>query len=670
MVFPTKKDLQGAWQKLLQTLGFTDKVKNKEMTKEDWATFGAAFEKEHGISIQAAFDETSNKPSVTDVNITDVMKEEIQGSIQAACDNAGVETPTLDMSSLGSTLASMLGVMEAMGNNMAEMSKKPEQANPIATVGAVQDPSLMARVLGHSPHTNAHLFGIEEKYFALGTPQTDITVTRKAKGDYSREEMGALQASFNAFCTDFKEHFGSRVDNNQIGLLDYNKMIKGESSIDYNPVNTKFGEHSVRRFDMIIAYLRTLKSVSNIFPVISNVQNEAKIVTASFGELSQGHLAGHNYKGLAAFDGEVYRVNKVMFKFAIEDPKVLEEAYIGYMNQNGSNPMKWHFFEWLIVHFGTVLFNEEQRRRVVGHYAPRQGKFPNPAMLAADGTLRAIQRSEEELKVLPFRDLGVYDRTTILDYVRRFWEYVVEILPNMEGMRLRVNEKHQLWYIDAYDAKYHGNNDYTGPSSDIRYYSPKDIIWVPNMEINDYKMSITTFDNIANLEDKPNEMYAFYHQQDLEQFILASWWKGGSSVLVPGLPFASIEEFEKSDRKLQNLFTNYPVTKLDPDATTINGSLNREYLTGVNTATTEITDIKNPVIERVLTIICGDITDATTIKKAGKFAKIKADWKGVKVGDFIKLYPELHEVVKTIGGKDIKVVEPTGNWLELDRKAY
>lgn len=667
MVFPTKKDLQAAWNSLLQTLGFVEKAKNKEMTPEDWAAFGAAFEKQYGISLQAAFTETQAEAAT---ELTDDQIQEIQDAVQSACEGAGVPAPAIDLSNAGTVIAGIMGVMSEMSRNMQEMARRQEPGTPVAVVGARQDPSVMLRVLGVSPHTQTHLYGIESDHFRRGNWWNDFVATGVAPSTYKDKDVRAFEKAFNAYVDDFAERCQELIENNQLGLLDYEKIISGESLIDYSNMHSKFGEYTVRRFDAIIAYFRTLPSVAHIFPVVSNVQNEMTAPTAYFGELSQSYLSGHHYKGAVHFDGEKYHVDDLMMKFAFIDGKDLEKQYIGYKNREGSNPMKWHIFDWMITFFGKTLFNEQQRRRVVGVWTPRQDKVPQPAMTSGDGALRAIQRVEEELKVLPFKDLGVYTKATILEYVRTLWEKVSEILPNMNGMRLFMNEKHRLWYIDAYDAKYKNNTDYTGPGSDIRYYAPKDIIWVPNMELNDYKIWVTTEGNVENYEDRQNEMYAFYFQQDLEILVMASWWKEGSGVLAPGVQYPTPADLEKGERKLQFLFTNYPVIELDENATEIDGKLGREYQTGSNSAATNISDIKNLGTDKVIKVICGSLNNKTTVKKTGNFSEIESDWTPAKVGDWIKFYPQLHEVTKTIGKKQYKVVEPTGKFLELGRKAY
>jgi len=118
---------------------------------------------------------------------------------------------------------------------------------------------------------------------------------------------------------------------------------------------------------------------------------------------------------------------------------------------------------------------------------------------------------------------------------------------------------------------------------------------------------------------------------------------------------------------MQWVFTNYPVIDLDPDATTADGSMGYEFLTGANTGATALTDIVNAVSNRVYKIICGDVANATTIAKAGKFSNITAAWTPTTEGEYIKLYAELQQTTVTVGGKTRTVVKMTGNFLELER---
>ncbi|MEA4975709.1 MAG: hypothetical protein VB046_08245 [Paludibacter sp.] len=669
-----KKTVKERIVAIFAIFGWTTKEQREAMTNEDWNKFKAEYKTKYGVDFQEDLESQEDDepiPAATEGAITPEIQQQILAALEDAADTTGGAAPENPPTTIEGATGSLISALNSATKTIRTMAGNPEEGKPAAVIvgsGNGMSPQTLAVVMGHAAHTNTHLFGIESDYFKRGNWWNELVATGKGKESYRDNDATDFRAAFNNYAKDFQARAAELAETNQIGLLDYSKMIKGESYLDYSKMNSKLGEYVVRRMDTIIAYLRTLKSVAGIFPVVSNVQNKMTAPTAFFEELSQSYKSGHIFKGAVNFDGEIYHVDDVMFKFFFDDPKQLEKEYIGYKNREGSNPMKWGLFEWCIVHFGTLLFNEQQRRRVVGVKVPRQGDFPQPAMFGADGALRAIQRVEEEFKVLPFKDLRLYDSSTIVDYLEAMWEKVLAILPNTEGYRIHANEKHRPWYLKGYRAKYGKDGDFTGVRDSIADLSPEAIIWVPNMSMIDYKILIAKPGNVENYEDKPNEMYALYFQQDLEQLILASWWKEGSGVLAPGVQFGSESDLTASGRKMQWLFTNYPVVFVDADATTVDGSLAYEFETGANTGATALTDITNASVERVYKIICGSLTNKTTIAKSGKFAGISAAWTPTAVGDYIKLYAELQETTITVGGESKKVVTPTGNFLELARK--
>ena len=665
---------------ILAILGFKTKAERDAMTNDDWNKFNTEYKKKYGSSFQEDLekpDETETPPAGEGTEGTQetAISAETQQTILAAlvdvAEVTGTQTPVTAPATQAEAIETFVAALGKATQTIRKLANEPEPNKPAVVVagnGNNLTPQILAIVLGHSASTDSHVFGIENDYFKRGSWWNELAVTGKGRDDYNDEDATEFRSNFNRYAKELKKRSIDLYENKQIGLLDYNRMISGFSVVDYSRMDAKLGEYVVRRMDMIIAYLRTLKSVAGIFPVVSNVQNKMTAPTAFFEELSQSYIPGHHFKGAVNFDGEIYHVEDIQFKFLFEDPKQLEQAYIGYLNREGSNPMKWTLFEWCIVHFGTLLFNEQQRRRVVGTWVPRQGDFPQPAMLAADGALRAIQRVEEEMKILPFDGMKLYDQATIVDYVEELWQKIMAILPNTVGYRVYANEKHRPWYLKGYRAKYGQDNDFAGVRENIADLAPENIIWVPNMAMNDYKMWIAVPGNVENYELTPNEMYALYFQQDLEQLIMASWWKEGSGVLAPGVQFATLADLKASGRKMQYLFTNYPVIVLAADAAVIDGSQAYEFETNENTAATALTDIENASVERVYKVICGSLTNKTTIDKSGNFSEISAAWTPGAVGDWIKLYAELKEDTVKVGGKMRKVVVPTGKFLELDRK--
>jgi hypothetical protein len=319
------------------------------------------------------------------------------------------------------------------------------------------------------------------------------------------------------------------------------------------------------------------------------------------------------------------------------------------------------------MYFGQQLNNELQRRRVVGVRVPQQNVVANPAMLAADGVLRAIERTEEQLKVWPFEAMGAYTDSTIVDYFETIWDAVDDIVPSMEGLRLYANLKHKKWYLRNFREKYGDNTDFTGTRSDLIDVNPEQIQWVPNMPTNCYKVWITYPGNVENLEYVPGEMYSFKFHEGFEDVKVLSRWMEGAVVQKVGIQYATKADLQASARKNQWLFTNYPATTLAPNATTADGHVNTLFLTGANTGATALTDIVNASEEQVYKIVCGDLTSATTIAKSGNFSEISAAWTPTVVGQYIKLYAQLVDYTIVVDGQNVTATRKTGKFLELER---
>lgn len=522
-----------------------------------------------------------------------------------------------------------------------------------------------------APHTPKNLFGIDDPFFARGKWWNEITMTRKQVDvkDVNNAEKQSFMEAFTNYMDGFKNRVAHLSENNMLASLDYQKMIAGESNIDYSELFNTAGEYIIRRQDLILAYLRSLPSVQAIFPLVSNIQNKEVAPGANFGELSQGYRSGKVFKGNVAFTAEIYSVTDVMFKFKFTDMIKLEKQYIGYLNREGSSTVKWGFIEWIIAHFGQILFNEQQRRRVAGVNVPRQNVVSNPAIFGADGALRAIERVEEELKVAPFEDLKVYTDVTILEYLESFYAKVESILPNMDGIKLYVNAKHRRWYLALFRAKYGKDNDFTANKDQlIDVLVPSNISWVPNMDNNCYKVWMTIPGNVENYEDKPAEMTQFYFERDFEDVLVMSRWKEGSGLQQAGVKYSTAALLAATNHADQWIFTNYPVTVVPADATTIDGSVNNVFLTTDNTAAKALTNITNASIEKVYKIISSGGANPTSIAAEGKFAKIASAWTPKAKGDYIKLYAELEDYTVTVGDEIVTKTRATGNFLELERK--
>lgn len=665
------------WQKrfiaVAKALGLIAKVKDGNLSADEQKQIFAEYENKYNVTFQSdkEADEDDDDPAVQDFVLSADEQTEIANLINDEGgdddDDEGEKTPKTGKEAN----AVMKKTIIEQKKTIKKLAETPESDAPVTVIsaGEANDSKVMAVVMGHTPHSATHLFGNECDFMSLGKWWNRLTSTRKEVRleDLSDEDKNAFKKEFNAYTQSLINRSNHLSKTNSLGLLDYQKMISGTNPfVDYSDLDKNFGEYTVRRQDIILAFFRSIPSVASIFPVQSNVRNKEVVPTVQFGELSQGYRKGRIFKGNVKFASEIYWVNDVMFKYEFDDMIALQKRYVMDLSK-GSSVFQWTFIEWCVMWFGKQLFNEQQRRRVIGTRVPQQNVVANSAMLAADGALRAIQRAEEELKVLPF-DFGTYTEASIVDYAENFWDEIDSILPNMEDMRLYINLKHRKWYLRAFRQKYGTDTDFAGVKDSVIDVNPEQIIWVPNMPNNCYKMWITSPGNVENLEYVPNEMLGFKFKEDFESVTAQSRWMEGSVVQKVGVQYKTPAELVASGRQNQWLFTNFAGTKLDPNVTTIDGSLNSEYQTGENTEATTLTDITNLSEEVVYKIICGSMTNATKITKSGKFAKISADWTPGAVGDYIKLYAELEDYDVTIDGETYKATRPTGNFLELERR--
>lgn len=652
------------WQKrlmqLVNKLGFGTKMEAGQLTADEQKQLFAEYEATYKVSF-AADKEADEDDDEQDPNV--LSPEEQQ---QLASIFGGEKTPK----TAKEAVPALTDKVKEQEKQIETLGKNPETKEPIEVVKATEDTKrIVAITLGHVAHTQAHLFGIEDPLFARGKWYNEITVSRKSAGEnLTDEDKDDFQKSFKTFSQQVIARSRELEKNNMLGLLDFDKLVAGESHIDYSDLFGKAGEYIVRRTDLILAYLRSLPTVDHVFPMRSNIQNKEIAPGANFGELSQGYRKGEIYKGNVNFTAEIYSVTDVMFKYLFEDLIKLEKQYIGYLNKEGSNVIKWTFIEWIMTHFGEILHNERNMRRVIGVHVPDQDVVSNPAMFAADGGLRAIERVEEELKVYPNPEYRVYDETTIVEYFENFWDFYSQVIPSMIGYKLHANLKHRPWYIRNFRKIYSKDTDFRGVTPETINDVDANIVWIPNMPMNNYKVFITKPGNVENHEDKPNEMMAFYFERVWEFVRVMSRWKEGSGLQIAGIQYKTLQELIDSEYFNQWIFTNFPATELDPGATTIDARKNYLFLTGKNAAATALADIQKFRIDTVYKIVCGDMDNPTTIAKGGKFAKISEAWTPKAVGDYIKLYAELEDYTEKIDGENVKLTRPTGNFLELERK--
>lgn len=634
-------------QKLLafaQKFGILAKVKNGTVTAEDWNLFAKGFQEEHGIDILAAITEAQQAPKLAKEQ-QDILAALFGGENAnpaqpaapavnpPAADPSGTQQPAQPVAT-GDVNSQILAGITALLQRNKVLEAQPEPSNPQGTIQP-QNPLGGRKVIAINSRQNSatHLFGIEHDFFALSKPWNQVAATgRPLASMWNKRDENAFMGSFN----NYAESFANRL--NELQMSGELGVIKAEA-IDFTGFdNTGWGEqYIVRRQDALIAYVRSLPSVRTLFPVQYGVQDKQVLTNSFLTEFSQAYQKGKVFKGKHSVEPMLAEVFDVMFKHQFEDMKALEREYIGYLNREASQPIKWSMVEWLMAQTLTQLNNEWNQRRILGYRIAPTTDVAGHHMFGSDGVIRRLWKYAEDFYLQPFTDLKLYTSSTILTFIETLVEYVNQTVPSMTGMYLYMNEKHVPWFLAAYRSKYGTDLDFNGSKMEVKNYSTfGGIKAVPNMG-NSCMMWITMENNVELYENQAGEMAAFYFERELETLISASWWKEGTGAYMVGKKFASAAALAAAGRKDQYIFLTNPVYDLAADATTADATKCDRFVSIANTGATTFTDFANASEGVVYRLECGNTTNATKTAKANKFSNIDA-WVPTAVGDFLEVY--------------------------------
>lgn len=618
---------------LVAALGLTAKFEKKEMDDKDWQLISEKAKTE-SIDLEAMFAEAEKVPELEQKQ-KDALYA-LYGETTNADSSQASQQPIPD---LVAGINDLKTKIEQQNIKIAELEKKPEPSTPMTTIVPEAKTKILVPV-NSGKSNEKYLFSIESDFFSLDKPWNAVAAARKPLEVIGGKFMGKWEAYREDLMRAFQSYsvsFANRIEEMQQQGFPTKKM----ADLDYTGFDgTGWGEaYIVRRQDALIAYLRSLPSVSAIFPVQYNVQNKMVMTNSFLTDFSQAYQSGKVYKGAHSFEPIEAEVHDLMMKHLFENLKQLEKEYIGYLNREGSDPIKWTMIEWLMRQTLTKLYNEKEYRRINGVRVEPTTNVAGHFNYGSNGVLRRLQKYVDQFYLHPFMDLNTYTTTTILNHVKTFVEYVNQILPDgLRGYALYMNSKHIPWYKAAYRSEYGTDLDFKGAMLEVMDYDIQGIVPVPNMG-NSCMMWIAQPGNIELYEDKAGEMANFYFERELESLIVACWFKEGAGAYMVGKKYTSRALLEASKRVNQYIFVTAPFTELDADATSADAADNTYFRTVANSGATDITNIANAVEGVVYRIECGSATNASTITKlGGRFTNIVSNWVPTAVGDYIDLY--------------------------------
>lgn len=619
---------------ILTSLGLLQTATEKKLTPEQWDQIAASYKE----AFNADFYQDVSDDGAADMRLEQQRAMAIISQADPEDANtADVRTSLVDLASrFAQNHAKLLEENRQMRTAIETMAQTTAPDVPLDRVSA--------KLIVGGPGTNAtHLFGINSEAFSLNQRWNRIA-SNPAYASLSPvdEETDGKQfrAAVMGFGKDVAKRYAFLKNSN---LLDPKKLMTG-MGVDLTSLgDAGLGDQYVLlRQDALIARVISLQSVYDIFPRRYGIQDRELITNAFFGEFSQAYQRGQVWKGDVSLEPEMGHVDDSMFKTLFGPMKELERLYIGYLNMEGSDPIKWSMIEWQLLNIYTALVNEQNRRRIIGIYLKPATGVAGSYLNASTGLIYSLVRYIHENKLLVHADAdyATYSKTTMLDAVRAFVSDVQESLSddmNLDNFEILLNQNHRAWWKSCIRTTFSKDIDFKGPDgmTDMVPDSTLPIRWVPNMGQNKL-MILQEPGNLQCLEFVPGEMLAVKIKEDMEEVKAWSTWKEGFSAGFVGRGFATQAALLANAYKYQRIFCNKPAADLEADATTITADGTGFWFRTVeNTVATNITDITGAKIGPAYIIECGNVTNASEVDKLLKFANITAKYVPTAVGDYL-----------------------------------
>ena len=479
------------------------------------------------------------------------------------------------------------------------------------------------------------------------------------------KQLGGMQGEMFAL----NRPYNQRARAAMLAAQGINTTVAAATPQDFSTLQADLGAfYRTRWYDRIQSFIVKLPAIFELFPMESGHQHLDTLVNVWFGEFSQAdNTIGSKFenveKGSYEFGTETLLMYGVMFVHEFKDLKQIEQLWIGYLNREGSNPVKLSFIEFLMVEIAKVLYNEQQMRFVNGVRVNPNPNEPGKAMEAADGIYEYLRKRIEGhidltpngghtgstvYQIKPF-DLPEITEGNIGEVFYRGTAMIPSQYRDTGNIVLYVPSFMMPWYHKYNEIHYGQNRDYEKNIFYVKEFPGVKIKTIPNAD-NHYRIFWTIDGNIKTYCHISGEMFRFNMEQHTWAVRVWSNWKESIQAEAVGKKFTDPAELDGSTQLIwtnnQDLSEKYFVEQ-KPDANP-SALLSSSMVTVANDGKFTITDIENAPVGKVLTLKCGTAGDnGVTIKKADKFSLITADWNPGK-GETIKL-------MKRADGKFIEI---------------
>lgn len=626
------------------SLKMVDKARNKKMTAADWQVIREEYRKVYGTELaddQAEYrrQQEANAAFATGDPSQDAADNAAALAIlnAALAETSGGTPNDNEGTPAGGSAASAQrsGVVEAahaLASAFREMSKQPLPDNPVTVKGSALSPN-------GPGHTDAYFCGIEHPIFSMERRYNQIALNpaialANPLSGTMEEEVGL---EFRRQLSGYAASVAGRINElRRANMLNPQQLTAGISiGLDSGELGNQY---LTRRTDLLIARLAEIQNVYDIFPRRFGVQDREVMINAFFGDFSQAYQKGGIWKGNVKLQPEICYVDDAMLKTQFDSMKKLEREYIGYLNTEGSDPIKWTMIEWAMLNISTKLIEEQNQRKILGIYVnPEEGK-PGHTLNAGTGVYYTLLRYYNEGKIALVDDpafSSYVSGVTMVECVTNMLLTLSQVVPDLKKYEVILNDNHQALWKSGLRAIYGKDTDFTGPQGDFVPDHQNRIRWCP------YEGQLPLIllqkpGNIQAIELEAGEMHAMKFETEMEVVKVWSTWKEGTSATYAGKPFKTKAERAEHGFEDQEIFCNKPCITLaaDAEAVAVRGDI-RHYVTGENTAAKAISDITGAKPGVAYMIEVGDETYPQTIAKADKFADLTEAFTPTKKGDYL-----------------------------------
>lgn len=642
---------------VLELLQLGKKFEDKTLSQEEFNSIVAEYQKKYQTTLNddlAA--EQAAKQTAKQAAEFQQMLNTIQSVIKGVdpASNEG-ETPEGEQPQNNATLEGILESLNGMRSDFRALAKKPEEDKPAQTI-TVSPVSING--FGNTPK---YLFGVEHPMFSMQDRWNKIAANPRAAAalpevDEQVDGVAFYKAAYG-FAKSLKARYQYLQENK---LLDAPALAAGKYATNYEGVdNAGVGDQFiVLRQDALIARVLQLRDMTQYFPVVYGYQDRGLVFNAFFDEVSQAYQTGEVFKGGMKIENHMGYVDDAMIKMEWGPMKELERKYIGYLNKEGSDPIKWTMIEYQLLNTLTTAQVEQNKRRMRGIYVKPEAGVAGSYLNAGTGILYTLLRYVHQYDIKPHvdEDYRSYTQATMLAAVQEFLADVRSTVTedmDIDQHVIYLNKNHQGWWIKNVRTTYGKDTDFTGPMGALNVVpdTTTHIIWLPYLGQLPFMM-LHQPGNLQFLEYIPGEMLAMKMQEQMEQVRAWSTWKEGCSASFTGRRFDSRDAMDKNAYEWQQIFINlFAATIKDK----VDGNDGFWQVTGATTTADTITDIVNAKNGVAYCIEAGVAEHLPKIAKSGKFANISDAFTASKVGDYIMVIigndGNFRELERCVGGK-------------------